>query len=145
MGESFAKKEKAKKKAKEKQDKAEKMRERKATNKGRSFEDMIAYLDEDGNIMSTPPDARMKREIKLEDIQLGAAAIPIEEIVRTGTVSFFNDAKGYGFITDEKTRENVFVHSNQLSAPVKEKDKVTFERERTQRGYSAINVKKLNK
>ena len=58
MGESFAKKEKAKKKAKEKQDKAEKMRERKATNKGRSFEDMIAYLDEDGNIMSTPPDAR---------------------------------------------------------------------------------------
>lgn len=144
MGESFAKKEKEKKKAKEKQDKAQKMKERKAsTNKGKSLEDMMAYLDEDGNITSTPPDGRRKKEINLEDIQLGAAAIVPEETARTGVVAFFNDAKGYGFITDNQSKENIFVHANQLSEPIKEKDKVTFEKERTQKGFSAINVKKI--
>src|ERR1700744_2519873 len=102
MSESFSKKEKAKKKAKDKQDKAEKMQERKSqNNKGKSLEDMMAYIDEDGNITSTPPDARKQRkEINLEDIQLGAAPIIEEDPVKNGFVSFFNDAKGYGFITE---------------------------------------------
>lgn len=144
MSESFAKKEKAKKKAKEKQDKAEKMRERKAQGgKAKSLEDMMAYIDEYGNITSTPPDASRRIEINLEDIQLGAAPIIEESPIRKGVVSFFNDAKGYGFITDEKTRENIFVHANNLLQPVKEKDRVTFEKERSPKGYSAINVKKL--
>jgi len=144
MSESFAKKEKAKKKAKDKQDKAQKMKERKSNNsKGKSLEDMMAYLDENGNITSTPPDGRKRKEINLEDIQLGAAPVIPEEVVRNGVVSFFNDAKGYGFITEDKTRENIFVHANQLLQPVKERDKVTFERERTPRGYSAIKVKKI--
>lgn len=145
MGESFSKKEKAKKKQKEKQEKAEKMRERKANNtKGKSLEDMMAYVDEFGNISDTPPKTKdITTEISLEDIQLGAAPVLEESAQRKGTVSFFNKDKGYGFIIDNKTGENVFVHGNQLSEPVKEKDKVTFERERTQRGYSAINVKKV--
>jgi len=144
MGETFAKKEKEKKKAKEKQDKAQKMKERKAnSSKGKSLEDMMAYLDENGNLSSTPPDGRKRKEINLDDIQLGAAAIIPDDPIRHGVVSFFNDAKGYGFITDEKTRENVFVHSNQLSEPIKERDKVTFEKERTPKGFSAINVKKI--
>ena len=144
MSETFAKKEKEKKKAKEKQDKAQKMKERKAnTSKGKSLEDMMAYLDEDGNISATPPDARKKKDINIEDIQLGAAKNEPEDPMRTGVVAFFNDAKGYGFITDNISRENVFVHVNQLSQPLKERDKVTFERERTQRGFSAINVKKV--
>lgn len=146
MAESSAKKELAKKKAKEKRDKAEKMRERKANNtKGKSLEDMIAYLDEDGNITSTPPDQRKRKEINLEDIQLGAAPVIVEDVVRKGTVSFFNEAKGYGFIVDDKTRENIFVHSNQLSQPIKERDKVSFEKERTPRGYAAIKVNKIDK
>ncbi len=144
MGGTFAKKEKEKKKAKDKQDKAQKMKDRKSVNtKGKRLEDMMAYLDENGNITATPPDARKRKEINLDDIQLGAAAIIPEEISRSGVVSFFNDAKGYGFITDATSRENIFVHINQLTEPIKEKDKVTFERERTQRGFSAINVKKV--
>ena len=145
MAETFAKKEKEKKKAKEKQDKAQKMKERKAANsKGKSLDDMMAYLDENGDITSTPPDhLKKKKEINIEDIQLGAAKITQEDPIRTGVVAFFNDAKGYGFITDNQTRENVFVHVNQLSHPIKERDKVTFERERTQRGFNAINVKKI--
>jgi len=142
MSESFAKKEKAKKKAKDKQDKAQKMKERKAQGSKGSLEDMMAYVDEDGNITSTPPDQKKRREINLEDIQLGAAPVLPEEVVKIGIVSFFNDEKGYGFIVEEKTRENIFVHANQLLQPVKEKDKVTFEKERTPRGYSAIKVKK---
>jgi cold shock protein len=146
MGETTSKKEKAKKKAKAKQDKAEKMEYRKANNnKGKSLEDMMAYIDENGNISATPPDARRKVEIDLESIQLGAAPIVPEETERKGTVSFFNQAKGYGFIIDEKSNENIFFHSNNMTQMVKEKDRVTFERERTPRGYSAIKVTKINK
>jgi len=144
MSETFAKKEKEKKKAKEKQDKAQKMKDRKAnTSKGKSLEDMMAYLDENGNITNSPPDLRKMKEINLEDIQLGAAKVVAEDPMRTGVISFFNDAKGYGFITDSASRENVFVHVNQLSSPVKERDKVSFERERTPKGFSAVNVKKI--
>ena len=146
MSESFSKKEKAKKKAKEKQDKAEKMKDRKAqNNKGKSLEDMMAYLDENGNITSTPPDPSRRREVNLEDIQLGAAPIIPEDPNKYGIISFFNDAKGYGFITEDKTRENIFVHTNQLQQPVKENDRVTFEKERTPKGYNAIRVKKIIK
>lgn len=144
MGESFAKKEKAKKKAKNKKEKALKMKERKENNnKGKSLEDMMAYLDEDGNITSTPPTTKKKKEVALQDIQLGAAPI-IEEILSPskGLISFFNEAKGYGFIIEDETQENIFVHCNQLTETVKEGDKVYFEKEKTERGYSAINVKK---
>ena len=144
MSESFTKKERAKQKAKSKQDKAEKMKERKAnTTKGKSLEDMIAYLDENGNLTSVPPDGTRRKEINLDDIRLGAAPIIPEELTKTGIVAFFNDAKGYGFITEDKTRENVFVHANQLAQPLKEKDRVTFEIEKTPKGFSATNVKKV--
>ena len=104
---------------------------------------MMAYLDENGNITNTPPDPRKRKEINLDDIQLGAARVEPENVLREGVISFFNDAKGYGFITDNASRENVFVHANQLSQVVKERDKVTFERERTPKGISAVNVKKV--
>ncbi len=145
MGETFSKKEKEKKRAKEKQDKAERMKERKANSaKGKSLEDMMAYLDENGNIVSTPPTGEKRREINIEDIQLGAAKREANvPSVNTGIVSFFNEAKGYGFITDSSTRENIFVHVNGLQQPIKDRDKVTYEKERTPKGWSAINVKKI--
>lgn len=146
MGESFAKKEKAKKKAKSKKDKALKMKERKTNNnKGKPLEDMMAYIDEDGNLSSTPQDIKKKKEISLEEIQLGAAPIT-EEIVasNTGTVSFFNEAKGYGFIIETQTGENIFMHSNHLMQPVKERDRVSFQKEKSEKGYNAVKIKKLN-
>jgi len=144
MSDSFAKKELAKRKAKDKKDKAQKMKERKTqNNKGKGLEDMMAYLDEDGNITSTPPDGRPRKEINLEDIQLGAAPIVPEEDIKTGTVSFFNDAKGYGFITEDKTQANLFVHTNQCLQPIKERDRVTYDKERSPKGYNAVNVKKI--
>jgi cold shock CspA family protein len=144
--ETFAKKEKEKKKQKQRQDKEEKMDERKANaKKGKSLDEMMAYIDENGNISSTPPDPRKKKTFKQEDMQIGVpkteAADPAD-LIRKGVVSFFNGAKGFGFIKDLETQESVFIHVNQLQEPIKENDKVTFEVEMGPKGPNAINVKK---
>lgn len=144
MAESFAKKEQAKKKAKKKQDKAQKMLDRKSGSaKSTSLEDMMAYVDEFGNITDKPPVPSARKEIKLEDIIIGATPIEPEDTQRKGSVVFFDDAKGYGFITDTKTEEKLFVHSSALSQPVKQGDKVTFEKEKTARGLQAVMVQKI--
>ena len=144
MGENFSKKERQKKKAKAKQDKALRRQERKENTTKKSFEDMLAYIDENGNLSETPPDPTKKKEINAEVISLDISKQVMEaNMERKGIVTFFNEAKGYGFITDTKTNESIFVHINQLSEPLKERDKVNFETERTQKGLSAINVKKI--
>ncbi len=144
--ETFAKKEKQKKKLKQRQEKEEKMEERKASaKKGKSLEDMMAYIDENGNISSTPPDPKKKRVYNAEDMQI---AIPQQvageegDSIRQGVITFFNDAKGFGFIQDLQTQERVFVHINNLTGPIKEKDKVSYEVEMGPKGPSAVNVKK---
>ena len=59
-----------------------------------------------------------------------------------GTVKFFNNSKGYGFITDDETGKDCFVHINSLSGvEIKEGDKVEYEQEEGQRGVQATNVK----
>ncbi|MEP6676041.1 MAG: cold shock domain-containing protein [Ferruginibacter sp.] len=144
--ETFGKKEKEKKRLKQRQDKQEKKEERKANGtKARSLDDMMAYIDENGNISSTPPDPNKKKVFKQEDMQIAVPKyVPGEEAdaVRTGIVTFFNDAKGFGFIRDLQTQESVFVHINQLSAPVKENEKVSFEVQMGPKGASAVNVQK---
>jgi cold shock CspA family protein len=145
--ETFNKKEKEKKKLKQRQDKEEKREERKANNKkGASLADMMAYIDENGNITSTPPDPMRKKVFKQEDMQIGVPkqVESEEDAVRTGVVTFFNDGKGFGFIKDSVTQESVFIHVNQLSGPIKENDKVTFEVEKGPRGLSAVNVNKVS-
>ncbi len=144
MSESWNKKEREKKKQKERKDKAEKMQERKENSKKNNFDDMIAYLDENGNLSATPPDPRKRVEVKLEDIQIGVPEYvpPTQaELTRTGKVTFFNTAKGFGFIKDLVSQESIFVHANNLSVAIKENDKVTFEVEPGQRGPMAVNVK----
>ena len=64
------------------------------------------------------------------------------DLIRTGTVTHFNDSKGYGFIKDSQTQESIFVHINALDGPLKETDKVTFEVEMGQKGPNAVRVKK---
>jgi cold shock CspA family protein len=143
--ETFSKKEKEKARLKKSKDKKEKAQERKANaGKGKSLEDMMAYIDEYGNITSTPPDPSKKIKINVEDIQIGVAKqedIP-HDTVRNGVVTFFNESKGYGFIRDLQTEESIFVHINALTEPLKENNRVTFETEQGQKGLSAIKVKK---
>lgn len=62
--------------------------------------------------------------------------------MRTGKVKFFNNEKGFGFIKDDESDKDVFVHKSGLMDPVREDDSVSFEVEDTQKGPSAINVRK---
>lgn len=144
-GATFNKKEKEKKKAQQRQEKAEKMEERKANaKKGKSLDDMMAYLDEDGNISSTPPDPNKKRTYNQDDMVISTPKYVAteEDLIRKGVVSFFNDAKGFGFINDLQSQERVFVHVNQLTEQIREGDKVIFEVEKGPKGLNAVNVKK---
>jgi cold shock CspA family protein len=144
--ETFGKKEKEKKRLKQRQEKQEKMEERKANAKeGKTLEDMMAYIDENGNISSVPPDPRKKKVFIAEDMQISVPKYEAveEDPIRTGVVAFFNEEKGFGFINDSKTAERVFVHANQLVDRIVEHDKVNFEVEMGARGMSAVNVKKL--
>ena len=59
----------------------------------------------------------------------------------TGTVKFFNDAKGFGFITTEDGTKDVFVHANGLIDEIREGDKVTYDVEEGRKGLNAVNVK----
>ena len=107
---------------------------------------IFAYMDENGNLSATPPDPTKKKEFKLEDIQIGVPEyVPPteEELTRTGKVTFFNNAKGFGFIKDLVSQQSVFVHANNLETPINENDKVSFQIEMGPRGPAAIKVKVL--
>lgn len=146
---TFNKSEKEKKRRKKKQEKAERREQRKLekAEAGKlSFEDQIRYLDEDGNLTTTPPDPnKKKKEIKAEDIMLGVPSrenTPFDP-VRNGRVNFFNTEKGFGFITDRESRESVFVHINNTEDPIAEGDKVSYEVEMGPKGASAVKVRIL--
>jgi cold shock CspA family protein len=144
MEETWNKKERQKKKRQIKKEKQEKRQERKENSKlGHDPESMYAYLDENGNLSSKPPDPKKKIVINVEDIEIGVPKHEDnpEDLIRTGTVTFFNNDKGYGFIKDQETQQSVFVHINSLSEPVKENNKVSFEVEMGPKGANAINVK----
>ena len=62
--------------------------------------------------------------------------------MKTGTVKFFNVSKGYGFIKDEESGQEVFVHATGLIDQIRQDDKVTFEITEGKKGLNAVNVKK---
>lgn len=104
---------------------------------------MIAYVDQFGNVTDTPPDLSEREEVNAEDIELGIPKkekIP-DDVPRSGIVSFFNDAKGFGFIRDLHSGDSVFVHVNNVEGDIKENSKVMYEVEQGPRGTAAVNVK----
>ncbi len=144
--ESFNKKDVRNKKEKKRKEKEKKRLARKEKEKSSSLDDMIAYVDANGNITDTPPDPDEKEEVKLEDIEIGVPKRDAKDDldpIRKGVVSFFNDSKGYGFIKDSETKESVFVHVNNVLEQIIEGNAVTFEVEMGPKGPSAIQVKLL--
>lgn len=140
MADSSSKKENSKKKIQKQKEKALRREDRKVNNnKGKNAEDMFLYVDENGQLTPVPPHLREKTSLNLEDIQLGAAPITKEDPIKIGIVTFLSE-KGYGFITENDTKENVFFHSNNCAQLVKKGNKVSFEKERSAKGFSAINV-----
>lgn len=58
-----------------------------------------------------------------------------------GTVKFYNEAKGFGFIVNSATGEEIFVHSSGLIDNIREGDTVTFNTMRGKKGMNAVDVK----
>jgi CspA family cold shock protein len=61
--------------------------------------------------------------------------------VSKGTVKFFNEAKGFGFIIEENSTKEYFAHSSGLIDTIRENDEVTFDLEQGKKGLNAVNVK----
>mgnify|MGYP005749757975 CR=1 FL=1 len=59
-----------------------------------------------------------------------------------GTVKFFNDSKGFGFIKEENSNQEYFVHVSGLIDEVRENDEVTFDLQEGRKGLNAVNVKR---
>jgi CspA family cold shock protein len=58
-----------------------------------------------------------------------------------GTVKFFNESKGFGFIKDADSSKEYFVHSSGLKDTINENDEVTFDLQEGKKGLNAVNVK----
>lgn len=142
--ETWNKKEKEKIRRKKKEDKAKLKEERKAEGGTSTFEEMMAYVDENGNLTDTPPDPLKKKKFVAADIEIGVPTREAEDEVdpnRHGTVTFFDTSKGYGFIKDRDSQESVFSHINSHIDQIQEGDKVTFRMERGMKGMNAVDVK----
>ncbi|MDR2083574.1 MAG: cold shock domain-containing protein [Bacteroidales bacterium] len=140
MAISFNKRENEKKKQQKKLDKQKRKEERKSTGKS-GFDDMIAYVDEHGNITSVPPDMQNKEVIEQEDIIISVPKKEKEEtLVLKGRVEHFNESKGYGFIKDLASTEKYFFHVSNAPENILEGNVVTFTLEKGTKGMNAVNI-----
>ncbi|HET8574123.1 MAG TPA: cold-shock protein [Edaphocola sp.] len=61
--------------------------------------------------------------------------------MQEGTVKFFNETKGFGFITPDNGTQDIFVHVTGLQTEIRENDKVVYEVEQGKKGLNAVNVR----
>lgn len=141
--ESFNKREKEKQRQKEKLEKREKMEERRTNQtKGKPLDEMLAYVDENGNITSTPPDPGKRKPVNAEDIAIGVPRREeAEDLPREGKIDYFDGSKGFGFIL-QRDGTKVFFHVRQATYSVSEGDLVTFKVESGPKGWNAVDVTK---
>lgn len=138
MADSFSKKEHSKKKAQKLNEKAQRREERKSNNnKGKSLEDMLVYVDQYGNLTDVHPDDQKEDQpAYIREAETGSSI----DKEYTGVVSYYSD-KGYGFITQDNSKDNLFVHSSDLSGTLSQGDKVSFKKQKTTKGLRALDVK----
>jgi cold shock CspA family protein len=144
--ESFNKKEVRNKKEKKRKEKEQKRLARRDGDKSGNLDDMIAYVDEHGNLSSTPPDPdKKKEEIDVDEIQISVPKKSDEEEdpIRKGTVNAYFESKGFGFIKDSETKEGVFFHVNNVVDDIREGNFVSFEVEMGPKGPVAVNVRQI--
>ncbi|MDC2653529.1 cold shock domain-containing protein, partial [Bacteroides ovatus] len=133
---TVGKRENEKKRLAKREEKLKKKESKKLSGKTNSFDDMIAYVDENGMITSTPPaDDIQKEEINPDEIVIATPKKEEEEpVILRGRVEFFNVAKGFGFIKDLAGVEKYFFHVNNTVSEITENDIVTFDLERGLKG-----------
>ncbi len=139
---TFNKRDNEKKKASKRLEKQKRKEERKASGTS-SLDDMIAYVDENGNITSTPPEEREKEEVNLEEIAISTPkkVEDTEPELLKGRIEFFNAEKGFGFIKDLASTEKYFFHISAAPANIAQGNIVFFETERGARGINAVKIK----
>lgn len=128
---------------KKEQKRKEKQRRKEVRKAGgvRSFDEMIAYVDENGIITSTPPDPDKKQDVVLDNIAISTPKKEeVEEIAFKGRVEHFNQDKGYGFIKKLASVDKYFFHISNAPADITEGNIVTFELELGEKGMNAVKI-----
>ena len=131
---TVGKRENEKKRIAKREEKLKKKENKKLSGSSNSFEDMIAYVDENGRITSTPPTENVrKEEINPDEIVIATPKKEDEEpTILRGRVEFFNESRGFGFIKDLSGVEKYFFHVNN-------------DLERGVKGMNAVNISLENK
>lgn len=138
---TFNKRELEKQREKKRQEKQKRKDDRKANSGNGSLDNMIAYVDENGVITSTPPDLSNKQEVDASEIAVSTPQREKEEKVPLrGRVEHFNQSKGYGFIKDIGSTEKYFFHISSAPEDIREGQSVFFELEKGQRGLNAVRI-----
>jgi cold shock CspA family protein len=140
---TFQKSDREKKKQLKLKEKSERREIRKQNSlKGKGMESMMAYVDHNGQLSSTPPDPKLRVEIKAEDILLGPQSFVRESVtaLKTGRVAIYITEKRYGFIKDGLSQEKIFFHESDTNSPVKEGSVVSFETRSSPKGIAAVNI-----
>lgn len=139
---SFQKKELEKKRAQKRKEKQQRRDERKASGSSGSFDDMIAYVDENGRITSEAPDiTRKKKGVDASKIAISTPKKDEQDDAPlNGRVEHFKEDKGYGFIKDVASTEKYFFHITDAFPHIAEGASVTFELARGNRGLNAIKI-----
>lgn len=141
--ESFGKKNVKNKQEQKRKEKEKKRLERKESSKKSTLDDMIAYVDENGMITSTPPDPEQRTSVEAEEILLSPPKQTEEDqsvSVRKGLLYMYHESRGFGFIRDLETRESYFAHAAHFITPASEGDTVTFRIIRGQKGFQATEI-----
>lgn len=140
MAETFSKKEREKKKRQIRLEKEQRKQERKEQSRnGNNMDEMMAYLDVEGNLTNLPPDQQPRHQRKPDNSNNSKN----DGSFRTGTIKFIDYKKGFGFIKDSVTQESIFVQTNVLPATVNKTGKVKFKTRQDSRGLSAIFVENI--
>ena len=148
---TYNKRDNEKKKQEKRVEKQKKKENRKLNDKPAGFDDMIAYVDENGRITSTPPevsanDRKLKSAseqtsvVTADNVEAGRSESNTNE--RKGRVEHVNAEKGYGFIKEAAKTDKFFFHVSGLLEAIQVGDNVVFELERGKKGYNAVRIRK---
>lgn len=135
------KREREKIKQSKRQEKQKRKEERQSSGV-RSFDEMLAYVDENGVLHSSPEDVKPKSAVDAAEILVSVPKKSDEDndTPLTGMVEHYDAAKGYGFIKNTDNAEKYFFHISNAPADIAEGKRVSFEIESGPRGMNAVRI-----